>query len=106
MFNAEKMKGNSIRDKVRHLFGYNLRVRHLEYDTDEKGDGFVRFVPSKQLITTTGEKKHILRMVEMSEIISSLFEFAEIFKPDVSKKIAIFFLYLKLTKIKRAKRNL
>jgi len=23
MFNAEKMKGNSIRDKVRHLFGYN-----------------------------------------------------------------------------------
>jgi len=61
MFNAEKMKGNSIRDKVRHLFGYNLRVRHLEYDTDEKGDGFVRFVPSKQLITTTGEKKNINR---------------------------------------------
>ena len=61
MYNAEKMKGNSIRDKVRHLFGYNLRVRHLEYDTDEKGDGFVRFVPSKQLMTTTGEKKNINR---------------------------------------------
>ena len=51
MFNAEKMKGNSIRDKVRHLFGYNLRVRHLEYDTNDKGDGYVRFVPSKMLRT-------------------------------------------------------
>ena len=30
-------------------FGYNLRVRHLEYDTDEKGDGLANFVPQKQL---------------------------------------------------------
>ena len=59
MFNAEKMKGNSIRDKVRHLFGYNLRVRHLEYDTDDKGDGYVRFVPSKQLRNNDGEIKSI-----------------------------------------------
>jgi integrase len=59
MFNAEKMKGNSIRDKVRHLFGYNLRVRHLEYDTDDKGDGYVRFVPQKQLRNNDGEIKSI-----------------------------------------------
>jgi len=59
MGNAEKMTGNSIRDKVRHLFGYNLRIKHLEYDTDDSGDGYVRFKPSKNLKTASGKIKEI-----------------------------------------------
>ena len=59
MRNAEKMTGNSIRDKVRHLFGYNLRVKHLQYDNLENGDGIVRFVPSKNSIGKSGVVKNI-----------------------------------------------
>ena len=43
MQTAECLTGNSIRDKVRHLFGYNHRIRHLEYDNHDNGDGYVRF---------------------------------------------------------------
>ncbi|GEM_PF-2739940 len=59
MKNAEKIRGNSIRDKVRYMFGYNLRTKHFEYDDHDNGDGFVRFVPSKNLKTKTGEIKNI-----------------------------------------------
>ena len=37
--------GHSIRAKARILIGYNWRVKHLEYDNDDLGDGFVRFTP-------------------------------------------------------------
>ena len=37
MRSAEKMTGNSIRDKARYLIGYNIRVKHLEYDNEEMG---------------------------------------------------------------------
>jgi hypothetical protein len=30
MRNGEKMTGNSIRDKVKYLLGYNIRVKQLE----------------------------------------------------------------------------
>ena len=36
MQTAECLTGNSIRDKVRHLFGYNHRIRHLEYDNQNR----------------------------------------------------------------------
>jgi len=48
MENAECLTGNSIRDKVRHMFGYNLRLKHLEYDSKDNGDGYVRFKPNKK----------------------------------------------------------
>ena len=48
MQTAECLTGNSIRDKVRHLFGYNHRVRHLEYDNHENGDGYARFKENKR----------------------------------------------------------
>ena len=51
MRSGEKMTANSIRDKARYLIGYNWRVKHLEYDNQENGDGIVNFIPSKNLNT-------------------------------------------------------
>ena len=59
MHTAEKMTGNSIRDKARYLIGYNWRVKHLEYDNEENGDGIVNFIPSKNLKLKSGEIKNI-----------------------------------------------
>ena len=47
MKNSERMTGNSIRDKVRHMFGYNFRTNHLSYDNQDNGDGVVIFKYSK-----------------------------------------------------------
>jgi len=54
MRTAEKMTANSIRDKARYLIGYNIRVKHLEYDNEENGDGVVIFKPCKTLKLKSG----------------------------------------------------
>jgi hypothetical protein len=59
MCSAEKMTGNSIRDKARYLIGYNIRVKHLEYDNEENGDGVVKFKPCKTLRLKSGDTKSI-----------------------------------------------
>ena len=59
MRTGEKMTANSIRDKARYLIGYNWRVKHLEYDNQENGDGIVNFIPSKNLKLKSGEVKNI-----------------------------------------------
>ena len=59
MRTGEKMTGNSIRDKARYLIGYNWRVKHLEYDNQENGDGIVNFIASKNLKLKSGEVKNI-----------------------------------------------
>ncbi|MDA0712488.1 MAG: hypothetical protein O2897_00670 [bacterium] len=61
MRSTKKLTANSIRDKVKYLFGYNIRAKHLEYDDDNKGDGVVRFVPVKTLRTKTNGIKEINR---------------------------------------------
>ena len=61
MRSAEKMTGNSIRDKARYLIGYNIRVKHLEYDNEENGDGVVIFKPCKTLKLKSGKSKSINR---------------------------------------------
>ena len=61
MRTAEKMTANSIRDKARYLIGYNIRVKHLEYDNEENGDGVVIFKPCKTLRLKSGGTKSINR---------------------------------------------
>ena len=55
----EKMTDNSIRDKARYLIGYSWRVKYLEYDNQENGDGIVNFISSKSLKLKSGEIKNI-----------------------------------------------
>ena len=45
MGSLAKFGAHSIRAKARILIGYNWRVKHLEYDNDDLGDGFIRFRP-------------------------------------------------------------
>ena len=44
----EKYNGNGIRQRALKLIGYNKRVKFLEYDDDEIGDGYVRFRPYRK----------------------------------------------------------
>ena len=44
----EKLVGRAIREKGRILIGYNQRVKFLEYEDDEFGDGFVKFKYSRK----------------------------------------------------------
>ena len=48
MGKEEKYTGNSIRQRACKLIGYNKRVKFLEYDDDEIGDGYVRFRPYRK----------------------------------------------------------
>ena len=43
-----KLSGKQIREKARSLIGYNKRVKFLDYDDDEQGDGFVSFKHSRK----------------------------------------------------------
>ena len=43
-----KLSGKQIREKARSLIGYNKRIKFLDYDDDDQGDGFVSFKHSRK----------------------------------------------------------